>query len=111
MVATASTEHSYWLAIAFVIILTANYIPSELLMKNTFWIIIFIGFFAGFGLMHSVEVIASCRASSYRGDKSYNYNIDFYVIHCLHGGVKPGFHSNASACVSCGFRLRNAHNY
>jgi len=24
--------------------------------------------------------------------------------------LKPGFHSNASACVSCGFRLRNACN-
>ena len=24
--------------------------------------------------------------------------------------LKPRFHSNASACVSCGFRLRNAHN-
>ena len=24
--------------------------------------------------------------------------------------VKPGFHSNAIACVSCGFRLRNARN-
>ena len=24
--------------------------------------------------------------------------------------LKPGFHSNAIACVSCGFRLRNARN-
>ena len=26
----------------------------------------------------------------------------------FHHWVKPGFHSNAIACVSCGFRLRNA---
>ena len=30
--------------------------------------------------------------------------------HATTVGVKPGFHSNASACVSCGFRLRNARN-
>jgi len=48
----------------------------------------------------SIETRPTCTA----------YVSSFAVRVSVWFSLKPGFHSNPSACVSCGFRLRNARN-